>query len=206
MSKIRKSRDFAFILYPDSVDPNWERFLVSLQQPVFWILHDKDTVVDKSTGEIVIKKPHYHVQIVFSNPRSADSVSKLAIKCGGNGRLEDVISRKGYARYLMHLDDPEKHQYNRVELHELCGADYDKVIEDKSRSESDEVNLIKEVILFVNSNQIHIYADLVNYCVNERPKWLKLLISYKGRIVRDYIKSIAYACREEGGELNRFKV
>jgi len=62
------------------------------------------------------------------------------------------------------------------------------------------------VILFVNSNQIHIYADLVNYCVNERPKWLKLLISYKGRIVRDYIKSIAYACREEGGELNRFKV
>lgn len=206
MPKIKRSRDFAFVLYPDSVNPNWERLLADLQQPVFWILHDKDVVLDRSTGELVPKKPHYHVQVIFDNPRSTDSILKLIARCGGNGYLEDLVSRRGYARYLTHLDDLEKHQYSQTEVHELCGADYSEVIKTKSKAKTDEINMIKEIILFVNSNHIHIYADLIDYCVKVRPEWLKLLVSYNGRMIRDYIKSIAYACREENERLNRFKV
>ena len=41
-----------------------------------YILHDKDTMVDKDTGEVVLKKPHYHVYMEFGNPRYFSAVAR----------------------------------------------------------------------------------------------------------------------------------
>lgn len=41
-----------------------------------YILHDKDFVVDASTGEATPKKPHYHVYLEFGNPRYFASIAK----------------------------------------------------------------------------------------------------------------------------------
>ena len=45
-----RERDFAFILYPESANPKWKQILSDLKLPVFWVFHDKDTIIDEKTG------------------------------------------------------------------------------------------------------------------------------------------------------------
>ena len=183
----QKRREFAFVLYQESASEDWEQILNQLHQRVFWILHDKDM---SSNG--TPKKPHYHVMILFDNPRSSNTVRDLCIKCGGNGHLEELMSRRGYARYLCHMDDPDKHQYDTTEVHNLCGANYMLEIMSKTELKSNRLAMITEIIQFCDDNVIFYYADLIRYCIIHKPEWLELLVSYNGHIIKDYIKSSAY--------------
>ena len=81
-------------------------------------LHDKDT---NPTGEP--KKPHYHVLIMYDSVKTSEQAKELFALIGGVG-CEVVQSIRGYARYLCHLDNPEKFQYNIDDVKSLCGADY----------------------------------------------------------------------------------
>ena len=201
-----KKRDFAFLLYPESVVSNWKEVLAQLQQPVFWILHDKDMIVDDNTGKMIPKKPHYHVQIMFDSPRSAKFVSEVAVKCGGNGHLEEIVSRKGYARYLTHMDSLDKHRYDEVEVHKLCGADYEKETKSRTELKSLKTIVVTDIFQFIDDNQIHIYADLLRYCANDKPEWLEILLTYAGHVVKDYIRSEAYDFKDKhpNRHYNRF--
>ena len=205
MSNNNKSRNYAFLLYPESINPKWKEILISLQQPFFWILHDKDYETLEN-GTVINKKPHYHVQLMFDNPRSESSISKLCVKCGGNGHLEDLLSAKGYARYLLHMDNPEKYQYSREFVHACCGADYDLMTQTDNEKKTNKLIMITEIFQFIDDNQIHIYSDLLRYCAMTRPDWLALLISYSGQAVKDYVKSEAFAFRSQqnGADYNRF--
>lgn len=184
-----KKRDYAFLLYPESVNPNWEQILSDLKIPVFYILHDKDTIIDKETGKIVPKKPHYHVMLMFDNPRAESTAKNVCIQCGGNGHLEELITRKGYARYLTHIDDTKKYQYSSSEVVCLGGADYSSLsmtITDIKKAEDD---ILIDVINYCKSMNIVAYCQLIDYCIENKREWLSFLRSPSGRIVRDYIKS-----------------
>lgn len=197
-----RRREYAFILYPESCSPDWLSFVTELQQPFFWILHDKDLNPDGS-----LKKPHYHVMIMFDNPRSENSLRKLSNRCGGNGHLSVLMSRRGYARYLCHLDNPEKYQYDpETDLHEACGADYKHETISRTELKNLKSKMIREMFKFIDDNQIHIYSDLLRYSAEFRLDWLDLLITYTGQTVKDYIKSEAYRFRTEhpGYKFNRF--
>lgn len=200
-----KSRYYAFLLYPESINPKWKEILTSLQQPIFWILHDKD--FEKTEDGIVIpKKPHYHVLLMFDNPRSNVSISKLAVKCGSNGHLETVLSAKGYARYLIHMDNPEKYQYDEQKVCSICGADYKKMTQTNEEKNTSKLIMLTEILRFIDDNQIEIYSDLIRYCVKSRPDWLELLVTYTGQTVKDYIKSETFASKaaRNGINYNRF--
>lgn len=186
---VSKRREFAFILYEESVSEGWEQVLKQLHQRVFWILHDKDVGSDGMP-----KKPHYHVMVLFDNPRSLSTVQSLCSRCGGNGHLEEIVSRRGYARYLCHMDDPDKHQYDTTEVHSLCGANYMLEIMSKAELKNSKLAMITEIIRFCDDNMVFFYVDLIRYCIAYRPDWLEMLISYNGHIVKDYIKSNTYKC------------
>lgn len=182
-----KKREFAFVLYEESISEDWEQVLSQLHQRVFWVLHDKDV---SSNG--APKKPHYHVMVLFDNPRSPNTVRSLCIRCGGNGHLEELMSRRGYARYLCHMDDPNKYQYDIDEVHSLCGANYMLEIMSKTELKNNKLAMITEIIQFCDDNVVFFYSDLIRYCIVHRPDWLELLVSYNGHIIKDYIKSSAY--------------
>ena len=197
-----RRKEYAFILYPESCSSDWLSVITGLQQPFFWILHDKDLNPDGSP-----KKPHYHIMIMFDNPRSENSLRKLSIRCGGNGHLSELISRRGYARYLCHLDNPEKHRYDsKLDLHEVCGADYKHEISSRTELRNCKINMIKEIINFIDDNQIHVYSDLIRYSAKFRSDWLELLITYTGQVIKDHIKSEAYCFRTRypNRNFNRF--
>lgn len=196
-----KKRNFAFLLYPESASPNWKQILINLKQHVFYIYHDKDIILE--TGEV--KKPHYHIMIMYNSPRSSATVSKIAMTCGNNGYLEKIESKNKYMRYLIHLDNPEKYQYGFEDVISLGGADYIKEIRTGLETNNDKLKVISEMISFCNDNNIEVYADFLNYCVKHRMDWLKVLTSYSGRIIESYIKSNSWAkIHAESLKINRF--
>ena len=114
-----RKRDYACVVYPDSAKKDWISIIADLKVPVFISpLHDQDVNPD---GEL--KKPHYHVMFMFEGKKSEDQFDFIKSLFGGVGN-ELILSRKGYARYLCHLDNPEKAQYHISEVISLCGANY----------------------------------------------------------------------------------
>ena len=106
-SRDTRARNYACVVYPDSAPTNWQDILSGHCVPAFISpLHDKDFNV---TGEP--KKPHYHVVLMFDGKKSVNQVTEIFQSFGGVG-CEVVKSIRGYSRYLCHLDNPEKAQYN----------------------------------------------------------------------------------------------
>lgn len=187
--KVVRKRDFAFLLYPESVNPKWKQILSDLKIPVFWILHDKDTIIDEKTGETIPKKPHYHVMLMFENPRFESTARDICIQCGGNGHLETITSKRGYSRYLTHIDDFEKYQYSVNDVVCLGGADYNTSSMTVTDIKNAEDDILVDVIDYCKSMNIVAYCQLIDYCIENKREWLSFLRSPNGRIVRDYIKS-----------------
>ena len=105
-----RSCNWVGIWYPD--DPTHFNAMERLQQEGYsfaGILHDRD--VDEN-GEL--KKPHWHVVISFRYQKTATAVAKL-FGIAPN-YVQPASSKVGALRYLLHLDDPDKFQYEHSEV------------------------------------------------------------------------------------------
>lgn len=106
-----KTRTFSFLLYPDTNDRHKAALEVLQNSYSFLgILHDQDEmVVNEETGEKAPKPDHWHCIVKFKQPRYLSAVSaELGVE---PNLFRDCKSFDGYARYMLHLDNPEKHQY-----------------------------------------------------------------------------------------------
>lgn len=167
-NKPQRLRDFATIVYPDSENTpkNWLQILKDLHVPAFVSpLHDKDTC---ENGEP--KKPHYHVMLLFESLKTPAQASEIFDKIGGVG-LEYVKTRRGYCRYLCHLDDPNKYQYNKDDVIQLGGMDYYECIS----IVSDKYAVLNSVICFIKDNRIENILDLYQYALDKNlMDWLRI--------------------------------
>ena len=103
-----RTRNFATIVYPESAPENWKTILEEAMVPAFISpLHDKDINPD---GEI--KKAHFHVILAFDTVKTLEQAQDIISKIGGVG-CQPVVSLRGNARYLCHLDNPEKYQHHK---------------------------------------------------------------------------------------------
>ena len=69
-----------------------------------YILHDKDT---NDTGEIV--EPHYHLLLVFKNPRSFEAIQRIFVKA----HIEETLNIVSAVNYLIHNGKPTKYSYEK---------------------------------------------------------------------------------------------
>lgn len=175
-----RARNFATIVYPDSAPETWQEILSQQFIPAFISpLHDKDT---NPTGEP--KKPHYHVILMFEGKKSVEQVNEIFNLIGGVG-CEKVNSIRGYARYLCHLDNPEKAQYEQSEVRSMGGADYVGTI----GLVIDKYKAISEMIDYCKENNIISYSDLLEYCRLERFDWFRVLCDNGTVVMKEYLKS-----------------
>lgn len=175
-----RTRNFATVVYPDSAPENWQEILAEQFVPAFISpLHDKDV---NPTGEP--KKPHWHVMIMFEGVKTVEQVSSIFEKIGGVG-CEVVQSQRGYARYLCHMDNPEKHQYDAEMVRSLCGADYNGTI----GLVTDKYKAIGEMIDYCEDNGIFSYSELLKYCRNEHFDWFRVLCDNGTVVMKEYLKS-----------------
>lgn len=179
-------RNFATVVYPESAPENWLEILSGLFVPAFVSpLHDKDVNPD---GEP--KKPHYHVLFMYDGKKSIEQATDAFSSFSGVG-CEVVQSIRGYARYLCHLDNPEKYQYSPDDVKAFCGADYSAII----GLVTDKYKAIREMIAFCEANQMYSYADLLLYCSEERSDWFRVLCDNGTIVVKEYLKSRTWTNR-----------
>ncbi|MEE1319612.1 MAG: replication protein [Ruminococcus sp.] len=180
-------RNFVTVVYPDSAPENWMQLLAEQVVPAFISpLHDKDV---NPTGEP--KKPHYHVMIMFEGKKSLEQAKEIFDIVNGVG-LEKVNSLRGYARYLCHLDNPEKHQYPIDEVQSLAGADYINTI----GLATDKYDAISSMIDFCEIYDVYSYRELLIYCMNNRSDWYRILCDSGTYVIREYLKSRHWDSRE----------
>ena len=180
-------RNYATVVYPESAPDNWQSVLEEQFVPAFISpLHDSDI---NPTGEP--KKEHYHVVIMFDGVKTVEQAAELFDKIGGVG-CEKVQSIRGYARYLCHLDNPDKHQYDQDKVRCLGGADYISTI----GLSIDKYKAIGEMIDFCEANCIYSYSELLCYCRSERFDWFRVLCDSATLVIKEYLKSKRWTDKE----------
>ena len=162
----KRTRNWSTVVYPESAPENWKSALQEQCIPAFISpLHDNDL---NTNGEL--KKGHFHVMLLFDGVKTQEQVQEIFTLIGGVG-IEPVNCVRAYARYLCHLDNPEKAQYDIKDVLSYSGADYSTIIS----LASDKYSAIGEMIEFCIQNGIDSYAELLMYSKNNRFDWFKVL-------------------------------
>lgn len=177
-----RTRNWTFIVYPDSVVENWRDILDEEYVP--WVespLHDKDLNADGT-----LKKAHIHVLMLYESVKTNEQIEKLteAINATKPQKCNGV---KGLVRYMIHLDNPEKYQYDKVDIISHRGAD---IIDLMRPTASDRYALIKEMLQFIDDNELKEFKYLMDYAMRNRfDDWFPLLCDNSAYVVQQYLKS-----------------
>lgn len=151
----KKGRNWAFVVYPDSLPENWQDIISETGLPMaFSPLHDHD--VDP-TGEP--KKPHFHVICYYENATTSRAVEEN-VTSRLNGTIPIKLeSMTGMYRYHIHLDNPEKYQYDDRNRTFYNGFDVNKV---SSLTYAEIQKLLREIQNIIIDNDIIEYSILLD--------------------------------------------
>lgn len=186
-----RTRNFATVVYPESAPDNWKGILEEQCIPAFISpLHNKDLDAEGN-----LKKEHYHVMIFFEGCKTRDQAKEIFDSIGGVG-VETVKNSKAYARYLCHIDNKEKEQYDINDVISLSGADYITMI----TLSRDKYTAIGEMIEFCIANDMVSYAMLLLYAKKNRFDWFKVLCDSGTVTIVQFLKSRSWEMEKYGGK------
>lgn len=171
-----RHRAFIGVFYPESAPENWRSIVDEWHVPALVILHDQD--VDEH-GEA--KKPHYHLLMYFEGKKSLIQVKNLLAELG-SGVVQPSYDLRGSARYLLHLDTPDKHRYPVEAIEAFSGAP----VMDLTAPMGDPS---PEILEWVREQGITEYSTLVFYSLDKRPDWYRWVRSnsvFFGYFFRSY--------------------
>lgn len=150
---MKKGRIWACVGYPESLPGDW---LEKLQETGLQIaispLHDKDLNPDNTE-----KKPHYHIIINYEGPTTYKHVKELCDSLNMTIPIK-LESLRGMYRYHLHLDNPEKYQYDDRDRILLGGFD-PKTVNALTVTEVDKITT--DILEFIDDNNITEYSDLL---------------------------------------------
>lgn len=149
-------------------------------------LHCMDTL---PTGEQ--KKEHYHVLWRYEGLKTPAQAQEVVNLIGGAGAVEIVADYRGYARYLCHLDSPDKAQYSADDVKCFGGANWAEVaLSDAERTDA----LLDEIEDWIDETGCVSYVALCRYARKQRPDWT--------RCVRTHTVHLSALIRSAYWELN----
>lgn len=150
--KVIKARNFLGVLYPDSESYVCEEVLGLLDSTFkewAYVLHDKDTDDEGNP-----KKPHIHWIGKRASPVPISTVSKsLGVP---DNSVEFCNRWKQSARYLIHLDSPEKASYLPSDI--VTNFEVTKYL-----SEMSDLDMAKKILEFVETERPARLIDLMRW-------------------------------------------
>ena len=177
-----RTRNWTVVVYPESAPQNWREYLDELH--IEWVespLHEFDT---NATGEV--KKPHWHVLLMFGGVKSYEQVCDCIdpLNCPIPQRCHNA---KAMVRYMAHLDNPEKFQYNSADIKAHGGVDIAELLRPSS---SERYSLIREMTEYIKREGITEFQDIMDYAAAERfDEWFPLLCDNSAYVIGQIIKS-----------------
>lgn len=177
-----KGRNWAFVMYPESMPGDWFDRLEKTGLP-FAIspLHDQDF---NPTGEQ--KKSHYHVICQYSNTTTVKNVKENVCSLVNGTIPIKLESIKGMYRYHLHLDNPEKYQYDDRDRTFINGFDVSEV-NALTKTEVDKYK--RQILAFIDDNDINEYCDLLDYLLHNELYQLCDVASSHTLLFHTYITS-----------------
>ena len=176
-------RNWTVVVYPESAPGNWRDILDELH--IEWVespLHDKDINADGTP-----KKPHYHVLLMFSGKKSYEQVRDEICEEINCPIPKKVHNSKSLVRYMAHLDNPEKAQYDIRDIKSHGGVDVADLLKPSS---AERYTYIREMQQWCNENNITEFEDLMNYASAERfDDWYPLLCDSCSYVMTQFLKS-----------------
>lgn len=181
-NKESRTRNWTFVLYEDSAPENW-RDLID-DEHIEWIespWHDKDINADGTP-----KKKHKHILLLFGGVKSYEQVKEITDKLG-QPIPQRIHNTKAMVRYMAHLDNPEKAQYNPSDIIPHGGVDLAELLRPSS---SERYTIIRDMIDYIRSAAVTEFQDLMDYAASEHfDDWFPLLCDNSAYVVGQYIKS-----------------
>ncbi len=177
-----RTRTWTFVLYEDSAPDNWADILD--EDHVEWVespWHDKDLNADGQP-----KKKHKHILLMFPGKKSYEQIKEITDKL--NAPIpQRCHNAKALVRYMAHLDNPEKAQYNVSDIKAHGGVDLADMLRP---SASERYTVIRDMIHYVKEKHITEFQDLMDYAAAEHfDDWFPLLCDNSAYVVGQYIKS-----------------
>lgn len=155
MNVKQKGRYWACVCYPESLPTNWLEILQNSGLALaISPLHDKDI---NPTGEP--KKPHYHLLLCYDGPTTYNNVKTLCDSLNATIPIK-IESPRGMYRYHIHLDNPDKAQYddrNRILMNGLDPANFNGL------TETEQFKIKCELLQLIRDNKIYEYSNLIDY-------------------------------------------
>lgn len=182
-----RTRNWCIVVYPESAPENWRDFLDGIE----WVespLHEWDV---NPTGEV--KKAHWHVLLMFGGVKSYEQVFEFIapLNCPIPQRCHNA---KSAVRYMAHMDNPDKHQYDPREIVAHGGVDLAELLRP---SASERYEIIRDMLRWCRENGIAEFQDLMDYAAVERPDdWFPALCDNSAFVMSLYLRSARH--RSEG--------
>lgn len=192
----KRNMHYATLVYPmESAPPDWiekleEQHIQALISP----LHDKD--IDKEGNP---KKPHHHIILIFESLKSPNQVKEIIENFGGVGVIP-LHSLGAYSRYLCHLDNSEKAQYNKEDVKEIGGANYNECCrQNEGKEKEDEADLI-ELTQIILDKKILYFHEAANIIIKEHEKLFGVL-KRNSYYIHSIVLSLAIQDQKERKEI-----
>lgn len=181
-NKSTRTRNWTVVVYPESLPKKWIEILNGFNiEYIISPLHDSD-----KNGAEEEKKKHYHVLLMFGGVKAYEQVIEILepLKCPAP---QKVHSSKSLVRYFLHLDHPDKHQYQKKDLISYGGVDIAEMLRPSS---SERYALIGEIIDFINDQGITEFTQLMGHARSKRfEDWFPLLCDSSSYMINLYINS-----------------
>ena len=160
-----RARVWAGTIYPgDSAPSDW---LSILERE-----HIPGAISPLHTPDEEEKKPHRHVLFSFEGNKSRNQVRRIMDKVNGALLPDPINSIGGYARYMCHIDNPEKEQMNVAEVICLAGFDYYQYL---VPSGTEIKSIVEEIDTYVLDNKVMEIHELVGYALKNNKDWYGVL-------------------------------
>lgn len=183
----KRARAWTAMVYPDSAPEGWiETLRDQLIECLVSPLHDKDVL---PTGEP--KKPHWHVVLSFKNPATYEKACEVFEAIGAVVPPEKEARVKDFrqmARYLCHLDQPDKHRYEMQDVTSIGSIDYASLC----MSAADEDAMLDEIFEFMDCYYLDSYPKVVRAAREQHPEWKPIVYRKYTRQIAEYAKGLHY--------------
>lgn len=153
-----KYRYFAFLVYEETAVDNWQKVLKDT--------HGDYLISPMHSPDDEQKKPHWHV--VYRHPTTITldcALRTIPADIPANGHIEYLRTPRNYQRYLLHLDDPDKEQFDDgVAALTIINNFPVDLSRDLSAAELREIR--RRCFELIRGNDITEYAELIDFLID----------------------------------------
>lgn len=191
----QRTRNWTIIFYPEDLPENWKDLVDELQ--VKWIespVHDKDLNADKK-----LKKMHCHTLFMFNSVKTLEQIIEMlstVFELSETGSIigialpQMVNDRCAIVRYMAHLDNPDKAQYDIAKIIGHNGADVSEILKFSATEVRKMIIAMEEYIEENNIIELSEFSKKIRY---NNPEWHTLLSTKMTIYFNAFIRSRRYS-------------